>query len=328
MIIIKKIIYSLVPYSLKTRLSKNGVLRNQVKATKQLILEYPNDEYAKSVHSLFKQKYWLGAGKVNYNELYNDAWEKLNKKKVEGVFHIAGLKFITDSAFAFDFTGIFLADKIQPINLKLVGEEVIAAKVLALIGTTEGSYTHENVLLEKGDVVIDAGANMGLFSVFAANHGVDHIYAFEPQSYVVNLLNTNLEYNNLKSKVTIIDKGLGDKDEELTLNCDSNLHAAASIVLSTSGGQTEKIHCTSLDNWVNDNNITKVDFIKADIEGAERLMLKGAQRILAEFAPKLAICTYHLPDDREVLTTLILQGNSKYVIEYTSHKLFAYVPCN
>lgn len=70
----------------------------------------------------------------------------------------------------------------------------------------------------------------------------------------------------------------------------------------------------------------RIDFIKADIEGAERNMLMGATKVLKEFSPKLAICTYHLADDAEVLRKIILKTNPKYVINNTSHKLFAYVP--
>lgn len=82
----------------------------------------------------------------------------------------------------------------------------------------------------------------------------------------------------------------------------------------------------TVDKFVQDNGLQRVDFIKADIEGAERNMLMGAQKTLREYAPKLAICTYHLPDDKEVLTELILQANPDYVIEYQWEKLYAYVP--
>ena len=74
-----------------------------------------------------------------------------------------------------------------------------------------------------------------------------------------------------------------------------------------------KVNTITLDSYVKKNNIQKVDFIKADIEGAER-------------KPKLAICTYHLPDDKTVLPELILAANPKYKIIQSNSKLYANVP--
>jgi len=91
------------------------------------------------------------------------------------------------------------------------------------------------------------------------------------------------------------------------------------------GDIDEIVQGITLDDWVKQNNISKVDFIKADIEGAERLMLEGSQWILKNYAPKLAICTYHLPDDKEVLTKLILQANPNYKIIHKWKKLYAWV---
>jgi FkbM family methyltransferase len=51
----------------------------------------------------------------------------------------------------------------------------------------------------------------------------------------------------------------------------------------------------TLDKFVAEHSI-KPTFIKADIEGAECDMLKGAGDVLGLFAPKLAICTYHFRD--------------------------------
>ena len=55
-------------------------------------------------------------------------------------------------------------------------------------------------------------------------------------------------------------------------------------------------------------------------------MLAGAQETLRRFAPKLAICTYHLPDDKEVLEGLIKQANPDYIVTHRWKKLYAYVP--
>ena len=80
-----------------------------------------------------------------------------------------------------------------------------------------------------------------------------------------------------------------------------------------------------MDTFVEENKLPSVDFIKADIEGAERYMLMGAKRVLKEFAPKIAICTYHLPDDPKVLRELILDANPNYIIEEKFKKMYAYV---
>jgi hypothetical protein len=94
---------------------------------------------------------------------------------------------------------------------------------------------------------------------------------------------------------------------------------------SRSASGAEKIKIITLDEFIHEQNLKKVDFIKADIEGAERDMLKGARGVLKEFAPKLALCTYHLPDDPEVLEALIKDANPAYTVAHISKKLFAAV---
>ena len=54
-------------------------------------------------------------------------------------------------------------------------------------------------------------------------------------------------------------------------------------------------------------------------------MLRGAADTLRKFAPKLALCTYHLPDDPQVLESLILEINPRYKVVQLRKKLFAAV---
>lgn len=89
--------------------------------------------------------------------------------------------------------------------------------------------------------------------------------------------------------------------------------------------ETEEIEAITLDQFVEMNHISKLDFIKADIEGAERLLLAGAKEVLQKFAPKLAICTYHYPEDPALLSFMIKQANPNYIIEKAYGKLYAYV---
>jgi hypothetical protein len=54
-------------------------------------------------------------------------------------------------------------------------------------------------------------------------------------------------------------------------------------------------------------------------------MLLGATEVLKHHKPKLSICTYHLPDDKEVLTRIILDANPDYEIKCFKNKLFGIV---
>lgn len=183
----------------------------------------------------------------------------------------------------------------------------------------EGPYElNEHVCLEKEDVVIDCGANLGLFSAIASMKGC-HVYSFEPDPDIISkYLNKTAQLNK---NITIVQAALGKETGKIHFSQDNS---------NLGGGHVSEtgIECDifSLDDWAEKNNIEKIDFIKADIEGAEREMLKGCSNVLKHYAPKLSICTYHLSDDKEVLENLIRQANENYIIEHHYQKLYAYVP--
>ena len=88
---------------------------------------------------------------------------------------------------------------------------------------------------------------------------------------------------------------------------------------------SDSIETITLDDFVQEQKLDRVDFIKSDIEGFERYMLQGAQETLKNFAPKLALCTYHLPNDPEVMSDLIMRANPKYNVVQGKKKLYASV---
>lgn len=92
--------------------------------------------------------------------------------------------------------------------------------------------------------------------------------------------------------------------------------------------EEQEVDVITIDEFVESHEINRVDYIKADIEGAEREMLLGAKKTLQKFGPKLSICEYHLPDDPEVLEKIILDANPQYIIRHKYMKLYAYIPQN
>jgi FkbM family methyltransferase len=190
----------------------------------------------------------------------------------------------------------------------------------------EGPYGYKDqeidVTVKTGDVVIDAGAWIGDFSAYAASKGASITYAFEPVNTTYKLLEKTAVLND--RKIYPVKQGLSNKISNASISI-METHSAANSLAFTHSNKSESISLTTLDEFVKENKIERIDFIKSDIEGEERNLLKGAYTVLKEFAPKLAICTYHFPEDAKLLESIILDINPKYKIVHLRHKLFAEV---
>jgi FkbM family methyltransferase len=176
--------------------------------------------------------------------------------------------------------------------------------------------------VEEGDIVIDAGSWIGDFAAYASVKGAV-VYAFEPTDSTFQYL---LKTAELNKNIHPGKKGLGDRETSVSLHLNQSHSEANSIVSGPADEETQSIEMTTIDAFVEENGLERVDFIKADIEGYERHMLEGAMGTLKRFAPKLALCTYHLPDDPEVMEALIREANPAYNVVQKSKKLFASVP--
>lgn len=183
-----------------------------------------------------------------------------------------------------------------------------------------------NVTVEPGDIVIDAGSWIGDFAAYASVKGCSVCYAFEPSEENFRYLTRTAELNG---RIIPVMKGLSDRTEAAAFSTDNRNSSSYRFIQQDAGTHPtseSSVETVRLDDFVRENNLPRVDFIKADIEGFERHMLAGAQETLARFAPKLALCTYHLPDDPQVMAGLIKQANPRYNIVQKRKKLFASVP--
>jgi len=152
------------------------------------------------------------------------------------------------------------------------------------------------------------------------------IFAFEPSKENFKYLEKTAQLNG---NIVPVQKGISDKKANASLSFDTSGNTAASSFKKSQDSESKNfdiVETISIDEFVRENNLPRVDFIKSDIEGFERNLLKGAKETLKNFAPKLALCTYHLPDDPEVMAALIKEANPKYNIVQKRMKLFASVP--
>lgn len=191
---------------------------------------------------------------------------------------------------------------------------------------SEGSYEDDSVFLKPDDIVIDTGANVGIFTFWASKKiGKNgRVFAFEPVPEVNKILFDSLKYNAYASKnIEVVPYALGSSNEDLILNYQGNDLGGSGI-----GKKSNfiKVPQTTLDDFIEKKGIKKVNFIKMDIEGMEREALKGASKTIAKFKPKLAICIYHLPDDTIIIPEIIKTICPDYQIIKTEAKLYAWCP--
>ena len=191
----------------------------------------------------------------------------------------------------------------------------------------EGPYEYGPVCLKDGDVVIDCGANTGMFSAVADCYGA-RVYAIEAISdTIVRYLATTA---SLGKHITVVNNAVWDKIKLLEFAViENHIGSACCQELLWGGEQVSerpKVQGITLDTFVRQMQLDRVDFIKADIEGAERNMLRGARNTLQRFKPRLSLCSYHRPDDVGVLQDLILAICPDYVMTQKWSKIYAYVP--
>lgn len=198
--------------------------------------------------------------------------------------------------------------------------------------TCEGVYCYRDeyvdLTIKEGDVVLDIGSCFGEFAVYAAKMGAT-CYAFEPSAVNRKILEKTVDLNKgNKGEIVIVPFGADERNSTRFMQ-DSLYAGGSSVVISNHSDPGQeglaKIETVCLDDWAEKNNVT-ISFIKADIEGFERNMLKGATRILKTQQPILSLCTYHLPDDPKVMRELILAANPNYKIIQRRMKLLAYIP--
>jgi FkbM family methyltransferase len=175
----------------------------------------------------------------------------------------------------------------------------------------EGPYFLDEVIIKKGDVAIDAGAYIGDWAALAAVLGGD-VYAFEPSPMCYRICQDTAMLN----KFQVIKEGLGETVSEKAIN----LKFPAGDFVTDTGDIP--CHINTIDNFAENRGI-HVDFIKSDIEGFERQLLRGASRTLLIDEPKLAIRTYHYPDDPQVLQDIVSKINPRYKFKHTRHTMFA-----
>lgn len=147
-------------------------------------------------------------------------------------------------------------------------------------------------LISEDAYVVDIGANVGQVTLHASKlvGPKGRVLAFEPSPFNLGRLNANLKLNRAQN-VTVEQLGLGDQAGSFLISSvDEGNQGMNRIVQQGTGvGSTSKIQVTTLDTYVNEHRLAKVDVIKIDVEGFELKVLNGARATLEKWHPALFI---------------------------------------
>jgi FkbM family methyltransferase len=193
------------------------------------------------------------------------------------------------------------------------GKELLAWLLWEI--TAQQIYESGDARIRTGDTVIDCGAHIGVFTRYALSRGAARVVAVEPDPTNLAALDANFAPEIAAGRVLLIRAGVWDEKTFLTLSDSTESSARHSFVTHRdSAEKIEGIPVLPLDQIVAGLGLDRVDFIKMDIEGAERRALAGARQTLERFHPRLAICTYHLRDDTAAVPRAVLTAYSPYQV--------------
>lgn len=146
-------------------------------------------------------------------------------------------------------------------------------------------------LMQQLETIVDIGANMGSFAVYAAQCCPKaRIFCYEPEQRNVALLKQNINANALEGRVTAFQYAVASSDGQRDLKLGESPLNSLHIVAAEN--KRQKVHCTTVKKILDTHGLEKVDLLKINCEGAEYEILEGCTRQDFDKLPNIRL-EYH-----------------------------------
>lgn len=179
----------------------------------------------------------------------------------------------------------FFADPVSVFGYTLLSEGIYESSMTRLLQT----------LLRPNDSFLDVGGNEGYFSVIASSlvqNGC--VYCIEPQSRLQTIITENIKINKSQN-VKLYHLALSEQPQEIDLFLRPSTNTGASSFFRhwKIGSIKETVKAITLDQFIEQNNISKIRLMKVDCEGAEYLVIGGGKQTLSKQLIQFIALEYH-----------------------------------
>ena len=180
--------------------------------------------------------------------------------------------------------------------------------------------------MKQGDIVIDIGANVGMYSLMSAVSRGTRVYAFEPEASNYNLLCQNIRLNNMGDRITAYCAGNLDYDGFSVLNIAENRDVGPGGSCHTVDEERnfdlskmnvafkQGINIIKLDTFCKQMNIVP-DHIKMDVDGLEHRVIDGAVDSIQKSKTVIIELNTNLTEHNNAVEKMKIDGFAKDIIK-------------
>ncbi|WP_162128476.1 FkbM family methyltransferase [Flavobacterium phycosphaerae] len=212
-----------------------------------------------------------------------------------------------------NFNGVFTVTVTEEKNFKIQNHEYLFIEKCLFWKGLYGEWEKNSLkvwsaLAKESEYIFDVGANTGVYSLLAkCLNPTSTIYAFEPVDRIYQKLNHNIQLNGYDIHTS--NHAVSNTNGEAILYDHDTAHTTTASLTNpgdTSNTKTipQKVTVTTLDSFITQNEIPKIDLIKIDVETFEVEVLEGLQEHLKRFRPSMLI---------EILNETIADGIAKLI---------------
>lgn len=187
-------------------------------------------------------------------------------------------------------------------GVKIFGYDVTTNTASALELDTAIMAYNSHQAIKQGDIVLDCGSCHGMYALYASQKAgkSGKIFCLEPDSKNFHIIQENIRRNGI-SNVFPVMAGLWSKSGKLEFTDDG---MGVRALPAGKCGKSLSIDVVSLEDFFKSQKLSKIDFVKMDIEGAEVEALQSSQEFIKNAKPSFAIASYHVKNGEKTAVFL------------------------